>query len=54
MWVAGGTSGICKSQSSWFGNPVAVGTYTNGMNVSQLAFDGANVWASGGSQIGKF
>ena len=54
IWVAGGTSGICKSQSSLFGNPVAIGAYSNGMNVSQLAFDGANVWAAGGSQIGKF
>jgi DNA-binding beta-propeller fold protein YncE len=54
IWVAGGTTGVCKSESSLFANPVAVNKYSNGINANQLAFDGSSVWAAGAGQIAKF
>jgi DNA-binding beta-propeller fold protein YncE len=55
VWEAGGASGICKYKSSLFKAPLGlVGKYSIGGTINQVAFDGANVWASTGPGVAKF
>ena len=57
LWEAGGYSGICKYKSSLFAGTLGlVARYSSaGMSVNQVAFDGANIWASmGGALVAKF
>ena len=51
--VAGGTTGVCKSESSLFANPVAVNKYSNGINANQLALGTGSSVSGGGSRADR-